>query len=56
MNNLPLPIPIIPNNFTMMDDINQLKERVKIIEEKLKVLEQSEETDYLKNDDNYYMI
>lgn len=56
MNNFPCPIPIIPGVYNPIEEINYLKERIRIIEEKLKTLESKEESDYLKNDDNYYMI
>lgn len=56
MNNFPYPIPIIPEFYNPRNEINYLKERIQIIEEKIKTLESKEENDYLKNDDNYYMI
>ena len=53
MNNFPYPMPY---NYNLFEEVNNLKIRLKILEDKLELLEKKEESDYLKNDDNYYMI
>ncbi|MBR3145965.1 MAG: hypothetical protein IKF47_01750 [Bacilli bacterium] len=55
MNNFPIPFPPINNNnyfFNIIEEINKLNERITKLEEKLN----KEQKDYLKKDDNYYMI
>lgn len=56
MNNFQYPLPVIFNNYNIFEEINLLKKRIEILEEKITSLENKDETDYLKNDDNYYMI
>ena len=53
MNNLPMPIPFI--NFDIINEINILKERVRILEEKINNSDDYN-SNYLEKDDNYYMI
>lgn len=55
MNNFPIPFPPINTNnyfFNIIEEINKLNERITKLEEKLN----KEQKDYLKKDDNYYMI
>lgn len=56
MNAYPLPYFPIGNNPNIIYEINELKERVKRLEEKVNNLDNSEDHNYLKKDDNYYMI
>ena len=55
MNNFPIPFPPINTNnyfFNIVEEINKLNERITKLEEKIN----NTEKDYLKKDDNYYMI
>ena len=55
MNNFPIPFPPLNTNnyfFNIIEEINKLNARITKLEEKLN----KEEKDYLKKDDNYYMI
>ena len=59
MYNFPIPIPPISNNYFNADiqnELNLLKERITILENKIKSMETSNENNYMKKDDNYYMI
>lgn len=56
MNAYPLPYFPIGNNPNIIYEINELKERVKCLEEKVNNLDNSDDHNYLKKDDNYYMI
>ena len=58
MNNFPFYIPSNINNnyYNCLAEIEQLKEKIKILENKIKKIEKEKEENYLKKDDNYYMI
>ena len=48
----------IPNNNIniLIQEIMLLKEKISIIENRLKKIEKNKELSYLEKDDNYYMI
>ena len=56
MMNYPLPISPQINNYNIIEKINILNEKIKILEEKIKIIENEKKNNYLKKDDNYYMI
>ncbi|MBR2678856.1 MAG: hypothetical protein IKE63_05515 [Bacilli bacterium] len=51
MNNFPYPI-IFPNNC----EIAIIREKLKELEERIKLLENEKNDNYLQEDNNYYMI
>ena len=55
MNNFVFPYPPNINNY-YLEELKRLKERIHILEEKIKQLENKNTNNYLKKDDNYYMI
>ena len=59
MNNIPIIYPPMMNNnyyFNLQRELNEIKERVKILENRIYEIEKKKEDAYLKKDDNYYMI
>ena len=55
MNNFVFPP--IPNPYNYyLEELKRLKDRITILEEKIKILENKNNNNYLKKDDNYYMI
>ena len=59
MNNIPIIYPPMMNNnyyFNLQRELNEIKERVKILENRIYEIEKKKEESYLKKDDNYYMI
>ena len=59
MNNFPFQTPpFLTNNsfYNITEELNQLKKRVDLLEEQMKEKEKDKEYNYLKKDDNYYMI
>lgn len=57
MNPYPLPYIPIGNNYNIICELNELKERVQLLEEKINTInEKDKDNNYLKKDDNYYMI
>lgn len=59
MNNFPIPVYPINNNnyyFNIISEINKLKEDVEELKEKINKINCSKENNYLKKEDNYYMI
>lgn len=59
MNNFPFPIPPINNMYINSDiqtELIKLNERITMLENKIKKLETTNENNYMKKDDNYYMI
>ena len=59
MNNVPIIYPPMMNNnyfFNLQRELNEIKERVKILEDRISEIEKKKEDSYLKKDDNYYMI
>ena len=59
MNNFPFQIPpYLTNNsfYNIIEELNQLKKRIDLLEEKMKKKGNEKEYNYLKKDDNYYMI
>lgn len=55
----PYPIPIYNNfqeNNNMIKEIQELKDIIKNLEERIYKLENNKNTNYLKKDDSYYMI
>lgn len=55
MNNFVFPYPPNINNYYLAE-LKKLIERINILEEKVKSLEKNNSNNYLKKDDNYYMI
>ena len=59
MNNFQFPFLPMGNNiniYNLDNELNKIKEDIKIIKEKINKLEKEKENTYLKKDDNYYMI
>ena len=59
MNNFPFLIPPINNMYINSDiqtELIKLNERITMLENKIKKLETTNENNYMKKDDNYYMI
>ena len=58
MNNFSYPFPPINNNYfiNIPEEIIKLRERINILEKKIKNIENNNDNNYLKKDDNYYMI
>ena len=55
----PYPIPIYNNfqdNSNLLKEIQELKEKINTLEERIYKLENNKNTNYLKKDDSYYMI
>ena len=51
------PYPIYPNYpYNLIDEINKLKEEINILEQRITKIEKQNKNNYLKKDDNYYMI
>ena len=55
MNNFVFPYPPNINNY-YLEELKRLNERISILEEKIKTLENKNINNYLKKDDNYYML
>lgn len=51
---IPNPIPYPPNNIE--EEIIKLKQEINKLKERISLLEQQPKTDYLKKDDDLYMI
>lgn len=57
MNNFPYLIPISPSQTcNYIYEIQSLKEKIKILEERINKIENQKQDNYLKKDDNYHMI
>ena len=57
MNNFPIFYPPINNPFiNNQDELLKIKEKINNLEERIKIIEEEKEKKYLKKDDNYYMI
>ena len=59
MFSYPYPIPIYNNyqeNNNILKEIQELKEKINILEERIYKIENNKNTNYLKKDDSYYMI
>jgi len=55
MNPYPFQVPIINQNdyYYILNELNKLKRKIKYLEDQIN---KSNENNYLKKDDNYYMI
>ena len=53
MNYFPFPI---DNNYQIIQELNRINEKIKLLEVKISKLEKNNNKDYLEKDDNYYMI
>lgn len=59
MNNFPIPFPPISTNnyyYNFQEEFIALKKKVDELEERVQYLEKSKEQNYLKKEDNYYML
>ena len=56
MNNFPIPYFPINNIDNLIREINNIKEEVYKINQRLDKIENEKNNKYLKKDDNYYMI
>lgn len=54
MNNFPFPIAM--QSYNINYEIQELKEKLKLLEEKINKIENQKQESYLKKDDNYHMI
>ena len=56
INGFPIPFPPTNNNFFFQEELNEIRKKIKELENKIQKIEAEKNNDYLKNDDNYYMI
>ena len=47
---------LVDNNFQILQELNIINEKIRILEAKINKLEKNNNKDYLEKDDNYHMI
>lgn len=57
MNNYPIPLIPINNNYNLLNEIAALKDEIKKLNDRITKIENEKKNEYLKEDNNnYYMI